>query len=114
MPRPDHVPEQGDFVRILRDPRTGREQSGERPALVLAPRRFNEITGYAFVAPVTDTVRGWPFEVPIPPGGKLRGVVLVDQTKSIDFTARHVRLPGKAPGSLVEAVIKKIDAILHG
>src|ERR1700722_5164401 len=100
-----YVPARGDFVRVVLDPRVGREQSGERPALVLSERRFNELTGYVFAAPVTGTRRGWPFEVPVPPGGKIEGVVLVDQTKSIDYAARHVRFHSKAPDGLVESVI---------
>jgi mRNA interferase MazF len=65
-----YVPERGDFVRLVLDPRVGREQSGERPALVLSVREFNDRTGYAFVAPITGTRRGWPFEVPIPEGAR--------------------------------------------
>ena len=42
MARAGYVPARGDFVRVVLDPRVGREQSGERPALVLSDRRFNE------------------------------------------------------------------------
>lgn len=107
------VPERGDFVRVVLDPRVGREQSGERPALVLTPRRFNAATGYAFVAPVTGTRRGWPFEVPIPAGGRVRGVVLADQTKSIDYAARHVSFLATAPRELVIEVLGRVGAILE-
>jgi mRNA interferase MazF len=107
------VPERGDFVRVVLDPRVGRDQSGERPALVLTPRRFNEVTGYAFVAPVTGTRRGWPFEVPIPAGGRVQGVVLADQTKSIDYAARHVRFLAAAPRELVGMVLERVGAILE-
>jgi len=107
------VPERGDFIRVVLDPRVGREQSGERPALVLTPRRFNEVTGYAFVAPVTGTRRGWPFEVPIPNGGLVRGVVLADQTKSIDYVARHVSFLAAAPPELVGMVLERVGAILE-
>jgi mRNA interferase MazF len=112
MARAGYVPARGDFVRVVLDPRVGREQSGERPALVLSERAFNERTGYIFVAPVTGTRRGWPFEVPVPPGGKVQGVVLADQTKSIDYAARHVRYLAKAPDGLVEAVIELMTTIL--
>jgi mRNA interferase MazF len=112
MPRAGYVPARGDFVRVVLDPRTGREQSGERPALVLSERTFNETTGYVFAAPVTGTRRGWPFEVPIPPGGKVEGVVLADQTKSIDYAARHVRFVAKAPDGLVETVVDLVTTIL--
>jgi mRNA interferase MazF len=111
--RTGYIPARGDFVRIVLDPRVGREQSGERPALVLSDGRFNDLTGYVFVAPVTGTQRGWPFEVTIPPGGKTTGVVLADQTKSIDYVARHVSYVAGSPGGLVEAVLERVAIILQ-
>jgi mRNA interferase MazF len=112
MGRAGYVPARGDFVRVVLDPRVGREQSGERPALVLSRREFNDVTGYVFVAPVTSTRRGWPFEVPIPDGERITGVVLADQTKSIDYLARYVRFVSEAPRGLVEAVLEKVAVIL--
>jgi mRNA interferase MazF len=113
MARAGFVPDRGDFVRVVLDPRVGREQSGERPALVLTPRHFNELTGYAFVAPVTGTMRGWPFEVAIPVGGRVQGVVMADQTKSIDYAARYVTFMEQAPSSLVEEVLERVAVILE-
>lgn len=113
MARAGYVPARGDFVRIVLDPRVGREQSGERPALVLSDREFNDLTGYVFVAPVTGTQRGWPFEVPIPPGGRTAGVVLADQTKSIDYVARQVSYIASSADGLVEAVLERVAIILQ-
>lgn len=113
MARAGYVPERGDLVRVVQDPRVGREQSGERPALVLTPRRFNELTGYAFVAPITSTTRGWPFEVPVPAGARVQGVVQADQAKSIDYKARSVRFMEKAQNGLVGAVLDRVIEILE-
>jgi mRNA interferase MazF len=112
MAKPGYVPARGEFVRVVLDPRVGREQSGERPALVLSERKFNELTGYIFVAPNTASRRGWPFEVAIPPGGKVQGVILADQTKSIDHAARHVQYLEDAPEGLVDAVLEMVSTIL--
>jgi mRNA interferase MazF len=97
---------------VVLDPRVGREQSGERPALVLSDRDFNASTGYIFCALVTGARHGWPFEVPIAADSKVAGVVLADQTKSIDYAARHVRYIAGSPGGLVEAVLERVSAIL--
>lgn len=107
-----YVPARGDIARIVLDPRTGREQSGERPVLVLSPESFNAATGYAFVAPITRTLRGWPFEVKLPDGGRVEGAVLVDQTKSIDFVARHARFVAHGPDEVVDAVLARLADIL--
>jgi mRNA interferase MazF len=80
--------------------------------LVLSPGDFNDRTGYLFAAPITSTRRGWPFEVPIPPGAEVTGVVLTDQTKSIDYAARHVTYLAAAPDGLVEAVLERLEIIL--
>jgi len=54
------APEKGDFVHIDFDPQAGHEQVGARFGLVLSPRMFNEATGFAFVAPLTGQVKGYP------------------------------------------------------
>lgn len=113
MARAGYVPARGDFIRVVLDPRVGREQSGERPALVVSSKTFNDLTGYAFVAPVTGSQRGWPFEIAILSGGRVQGVVLADQTKSIDFVARHVRFLETAPDGLVEMVLSRVASILE-
>jgi mRNA interferase MazF len=73
--------------------------------LVISERTFNELTGYVFAAPATGTRRDWPFEAPIPPGDRADGVVLADQTNSIDYVAHHVRVLAKAPDGLVGSII---------
>ncbi len=107
-----YVPAQGDLIWLSLDPRVGREQSGDRPALVLSQRGFSDVTGYALIAPITSRVRGWPFEVLLPPGPGLGGAVLVDQTRSIDLAARHVRSAGRATRDVVEEALGKLAAIV--
>src|SRR6516162_7738010 len=105
MARPEYLPERGDFVRVVLDPRVGREQSGERPALVLTDRRFNELTGYAFVAPITATARGWPLEVPKPAGRRVQSVLLAARTTRIDSAARYASFMAKAQYGIVATVL---------
>ena len=102
MARAGYVPARGDFVRVVLDPRVGREQSGERPALVLSDREFNDLTGYIFAAPITSNARGWPFEVPIPSGGRVgkdridrRAGLAVDQDHAGAFRREVPVAPGQ-------------------
>jgi mRNA interferase MazF len=108
-----YIPDRGDFARMVLYPLSGREQGGERPVLVLSTRRFSSLTGYALVAPITRTVLGWPFEIPIEPGHRVGGVVLSDQARSVDFAARHARFLGKASARLTETVAERITTILE-
>jgi mRNA interferase MazF len=107
-----YVPARGDFARMVLDPYTGHEQGGERPVLVLSSRSFSAVTRYALIAPITRRVRGWPFEVPIEANERISGVVLADQTRSVDYVAHHATYLGAASRALVEAVRERVSAIL--
>jgi mRNA interferase MazF len=107
-----YVPAQGDLIWLSLDPRVGGEQSGHRPALVLSQRDFSAVTGYALIAPITSRVRGWPFEVVLPPGRGIGGAVLVDQTRSIDLAASHVRSAGRTTRAVLDEALGKLGAIL--
>ncbi len=108
------VPEKGDYVHIDFDPQGGHEQAGSRFGLVLTPVDFNRITGFAWVAPITTKVKGYPFEVLIPPGERCNGAVLVDQTKSLDWKAPSLDVEGKASDLVVEDACALVAAILEG
>ena len=106
-----YLPKRGDVVWTDFDPASGHEQMGKRPALVLSTAPFNKTIMLAMVAPVTSRVRGHGFEVPLA-GKKVTGVVLCQQVKMIDFTARGVRFAEKAPGEVVSEALAKVRAIV--
>ena len=98
------------------DPQSGHEQAGRRPALVLSPQAYHQLSPFAVICPITRTVKGYPFEVVLPGGLSVSGAVLADQVKSIDRRSRRIEPAGKAPNSVVEDVVAKISALLivHG
>ncbi|TVM19996.1 mRNA-degrading endonuclease [Oceanidesulfovibrio indonesiensis] len=106
------IPDRGDFVHLDFNPQAGHEQQGERFALVLSPQKFNQITGFAFAAPITKQQKGYPFEVPIPEGERCYGVVLVDQTRSLDWQARNLVVKGRASEELVNEALARLVPIL--
>jgi mRNA interferase MazF len=77
----DYIPRRGDLVWISFIPQTGREQSGRLPAVVLSPQTYNDRVGLALLCPVTSQIKDYPWEVRIPEGLAVRGVVLADQVK---------------------------------
>ncbi len=89
-----YVPERGDAVWITLDPQAGHEQAGRRPALVLSPSAYNGRVGLALFCPITNQVKGYPFEVPIPAGSSVTGVVGADQVKSLDWRRARRRASG--------------------
>jgi mRNA interferase MazF len=71
-----YIPARGDVIWITLNPQVGHEQAGRRPVLVLSPLSYNAKVGLAILCPVTSQVKGYPFEVVIPAGSRLGGVVL--------------------------------------
>jgi len=106
------VPDAGDLVWLAFDPQAGHEQAGRRPALVLSPRSYNQKAGLALVCPVTNQLKGYPFEVPLPPGCGASGAILADHLKSLDWNARRAAKIGRIPPSTLEEVLAKLAPLL--
>lgn len=102
-----YVPERGDGVWLDFNPQSGHEQAGRRPAVVISPKSYNQKVGHALFCPVTSQIKGYPFEVVIPKGSKLKGVVLSDQIKSLDWRARKVEFISKLPETVIDEVLKR-------
>lgn len=108
-----YVPRQGDIVWLDFVPQAGHEQAGRRPALVLSPEAYNAKVGLMLCAPVTNQVKGYPFEVQISAGRKVSGVVLSDQIKSLDWQARRAEFITRAKQESVAEAVGKIKALIE-
>jgi mRNA interferase MazF len=109
-----YVPERGDAVWITLDPQAGHEQAGRRPALVLSPAAYNGRVGLALLCPITGQAKGYPFEVAVPGGLAVTGVVLADHVKSLDWRARKAAKIGAVPEEVVARVLSRLNALLAG
>ena len=109
----DYVPERGHVVWLDFDPQAGREQAGRRPAFVLSPAAYNARVGLALLCPVTSRVKGYPFEVALPDGLGVTGVVLADQVRSLDWRRRRADFAAAAPVETMEEVRLKILTLLR-
>jgi mRNA interferase MazF len=107
------IPRKGDFLALTFDPQSGHEQKGRRPALVVSNTLFNEKTGLALVCPLTTTDRGYPFHVAVMDNPDVKGFVMVEQVKSIDFRARRAKLMGRASDDLLDEVLSILDACIY-
>lgn len=103
-----YVPDRGDLVWLEFTPQAGSEQRGRRPALVLSPKSYNGKVGLALFCPVTSKVKGYPFEVELPEGYDVNGVVLSDQLKSLDWRSRKARLIDRVPCDVIAMVIARV------
>jgi len=106
--RSAYIPERGDLVWLEFKPQSSSEQAGRRPALVVSPKSYNGKVGLALFCPVTSRVKGYPFEVLLPQGSGVTGVVLSDQLKSLDWRARKAMLIEHASPELLVMVMSRL------
>jgi mRNA interferase MazF len=107
---PAYVPDVGDVIWLDFDPRAGHEQAGRRPALVLSPAQYNNLSGLLVCCPMTSKIKGYPFEVVEsfdPPSA-----ILADQIKSLDWRARRATKASKLSKLAIAQVRGKIKALL--
>jgi mRNA interferase MazF len=107
-----YVPERGDLVWLTFDPQAGRGQGGRRPALVLSPAPYNRRASLALVCPITNQAKRYPFEVALPEGLSISGVVLADHVKSADWAARRAEFAAKTPSEVIAEVTAKLRPLL--
>jgi mRNA interferase MazF len=108
----EYIPERGDIIWLTFNPQAGHEQAGRRPALVISPANYNGKVGLAILCPITNQIKGYPFEVRLPPGIGVTGAILSDQVKSLDWKARKAEFLGKLPTSVLVEVLKKLNTLL--
>jgi len=106
------VPDAGDLVWLTFDPQAGHKQRGRRPALILSPRSYNAKARLAVACPITIQTKGYPFEVPLPSGGAVNGVVLADHVKNLDWSARRVQFAATAPAEVLTDVRERLRVVL--
>jgi mRNA interferase MazF len=108
-----YFPKKGDFVTLNFNPQSGHEQKGRRPAIVVSNTLFNEKTGLAFVCPITNTDRKYPFHLQIPKNCKVSGFIMAEQMKSVDYVARKIKYVQKAPEEIIDEVLSILDVCLY-
>lgn len=107
-----YLPDRGHALWLSLSPTLGHEQGGRRPVVVLSPGFYNKRSGLLVACPITSRAKGYPFEVPIPPGLAISGVVLADQIRSLDWKARDIVRIGILPLELVEEILARSRTLL--
>ena len=108
-----YSPERGDVVWLEFSPQAGHEPAGNRPALVISAGAYNRRVGLALFCPLTTQVKGYPFEVALPPGLKAQGAILADQIKSLDWGVRKAKLLCRVPPEVMEETLARVLALIE-
>jgi mRNA interferase MazF len=107
----NYIPAKGDIVWVEFNPQKGHEQKGHRPAVVISSYKYNQKTGLAVVCPVTSKIKGYPFEVVL--DGKIKGAVLSDQVKSLDYKARNFQFIEKTGELIIVDILYKLKILFE-
>ena len=111
MPR-SYIPDRGDIIWLSFEPQAGHKQAGRRPALVLSPASYHGKVGLGLFCPITSRVKGYTFEVLVPAGLAVSGVVLSDQVGNLDWRARRAKFLDRMPQAQLLEVLEKLSALL--
>ncbi|MDR2754129.1 MAG: type II toxin-antitoxin system PemK/MazF family toxin [Planctomycetaceae bacterium] len=104
---------QGQIIRLDFDSQIGHEQKGKRPALVVSNESFNKFSSLAIVCPITNTDKNHPFHIKLDKRTKTTGVILCDQTRTLDINARHYSYIEELPQDILFAVIDIISGFIE-
>ena len=106
-----YIPQKGDLVILTFDPSSGHEQKGRRPALIISNEVFNKALGLAIACPITNTDRNFPFHIKLE-AKNLKGYIMTEQIKSIDFNARKVKFVEKVDEDTLNQVLGITKSII--
>lgn len=71
-----------DIVWVNLDPTIGKEIKNTRPCIIVSPDELNEKLDTVIVAPITSTIKKWPFRLAITINNKQSSVAF-DQIRTV-------------------------------
>jgi len=108
-----YIPERGDIAWINFGSSLGHEQAGRRPALVLSSKEYNKKTDIAICCPITQSIKGYSFEVEILIGER-KCAVLADQIRALDLLERNCQFIATVSDVQLSEVQDKISELIKG
>ena len=103
---------QGDLISVNFAPSKGREQSGERPALVISNTKYNKQSGFVLACPITRTVKTMNIRVPLDDRTKTQGDILCEQVRIIDLMERPHLVIESVPQDIIQEVYNVVNALI--
>lgn len=106
-----YIPEAGDIAWMVLDPRTGHEQSGRRPVIVISNQKLALHTNLTVVCPITSKVIGLPYEVVLS-GTKTTGAILPIHIRSVDFKKRKAVFIEKVSPTTLKRTLTSVQNLI--
>lgn len=94
-------------------PTRGHEQSGLRPAIVISRNEYNKFTNMVVLCPITSNIKDFPTHYKLLNTKKVKGSVLCEHLRSIDYNARKLSFVEKINKTELEEIIDIINSIIE-
>lgn len=109
----EYIPSRGDIVKLdIGTEDAGQAEKQKRNMLVVSQKAYNEKTGFALFCPVKNKSKGYPFEVAIPEDSKVKGIILADQVKSLNWKTRNAEFICKLQNEKMSDVIARLSTLI--
>ena len=108
-----YIPKQGDIVYLDFNPTKGHEQNGSRPAIVISNDVFNKNTKMVIVCPISSNTKEFPTHYILEDTKKIKGAVLCEYIRSIDYEIRNVKFVERASENDLLSVIMLMNACIE-
>lgn len=108
-----YIPKQGDIVYVNFNPIKGHEQKGNRPAIVISKNIFNKNTKMIIVCPITSNQKEFPTHYNLEDTKKIKGSVLCEYIRSIDYESRNVKFVEKLSENDLLSIIVLVNACIE-
>ena len=108
-----YIPKQGDICYMNFAPTKGHEQTGKRPAIIISRDNYNKYTGLVVLCPITINTKRFPTRYELLNTKKVKGCVLCEHIRSIDFKARKLLFVEKISKEELEEIIDIINGIIE-
>lgn len=103
---------QGDIIKLNLNPKKGHEQQGYRPYICLSHDIISQTSNIAVFAPISNTMRNYPFYVPLK-NTQTAGKVLLDQLVTVDYNARSYTFVETIDDYLLDELLMKVKAVFQ-
>ena len=108
------IPARGELYLVDLEPTKGKEQRGRRHVFVVSPAEHNR-RGLVIVLPISQgytLARSAGFACTLMGAGtRTQGVVICDQPRTLDFSARGGRFVEITPGFVIEDILSRLASL---
>ena len=108
-----YLPKQGDICYMDFAPTIGHEQMGLRPAVVISKDNYNKYTGLVVICPITTNIKKFFTHYELLNTKKVKGSVLCEHIRSIDFNVRKLSFVEKISLEELEEIIDIVNGIIE-